>query len=264
VDSELSLLWWKDYPLARWQLNYRYFSVPAAVRLKAPPIVLTCRIDGPTPAVAKRLVDDALNTEAGGLKGDSYLDARGIKWARAADLSGGSYGGYDESLRELAGLFRQAGMTVTLDDRPDVFATGRCLNCGLYCGWYALESYNSALELQTGSIAIHLASFEAVSLRDRAQRWVPNLLLDGACATVGPVSEPYLIAFPKPATFFGFLLTGQYSLVECYWLSNHFTSWQMMLIGDPLYRPFAKHPRLKVGDVKQSPMGSEFPPRAGR
>jgi uncharacterized protein (TIGR03790 family) len=64
------------------------------------------------------------------------------------------------------------------------------------------------------------------------------LLEKGAAATVGPVSEPYLQAFPVPEVFFGLLVGGRVTLAECYALSIPFLSWQMVLIGDPLYRPF--------------------------
>jgi hypothetical protein len=40
-----------------------------------------------------------------------------------------------------------------------------------------------------------------------------------------------------PEVFFGCLCDGG-TLVECYTVSNPFWSWQMVLIGDPLYRPF--------------------------
>jgi uncharacterized protein (TIGR03790 family) len=261
VDSELAMLWWKDYRLFRWELNWRYFTIPAEERQRRPRIVMTCRLDGPTPAVARRLVDDALAAEAaGGLQGTAYVDARGIKWESAGDEVGGSYGGYDESLRELASLFQSVKVPTKLDDRQELFQPGSCPNTALYCGWYALDTYTPAFELQKGSIAVHLASGEAVSLRNpNPRRWVPNLLKDGAAVSLGPVAEPYLIAFPKPATFFGFLLAGD-TLVQSYWLSTHFTSWQIMLIGDPLYRPFGKTPKLKMSDVKQSPTRSRFPP----
>lgn len=64
------------------------------------------------------------------------------------------------------------------------------------------------------------------------------MLKDGIAATVGPVSEPYVSAFPIPEVFFGFLLDGYLSLVECYTISLPYLSWQMVLFGDPLYRPF--------------------------
>jgi uncharacterized protein (TIGR03790 family) len=64
------------------------------------------------------------------------------------------------------------------------------------------------------------------------------MLEKGAGATIGPVSEPYLQAFLIPDAFFGLLIDGRLTLAECYALSNPFWSWQMVLIGDPLYRPF--------------------------
>lgn len=262
VDSELSMMWFREYPLAKWQFNLRYFTVAESARSKLPKIVMTCRVDGPTPAVAKRIIEDAIKAEAaGGPEGFAYVDARGIQWDKK-DIVAGSYGGFDESLRELAKLFKALGFRTVLDNAEEVFAAGACPRAAMYYGWYALENYSPSLELMTGSIAIHAASFEAVSLRKKDKaRWVPSLLLEGACVTVGPVAEPYLIAFPKPATFFGFLLAG-HTVVESYWLSNPMTSWQMMVIGDPLYRPFGSKPKMASKDVKLSPEGSQFPPRA--
>ena len=50
-------------------------------------------------------------------------------------------------------------------------------------------------------------------------------------------------AFPVPEIFFGFLTEGVLTLAECYLVSLPFLSWEMVLIGDPLYRPFLKAPR---------------------
>lgn len=265
VDSELALMWIPKYSLTRWQLNLRYFTIPESNRLRAPKIVLTCRVDGPTPTVAKRLIEDALKAEAaGGPQGYAYVDAQGIAWNQATDIVAGSFGGFDEAMREVAALFRKVGFRTELENTKSLFPPGTCPRTALYCGWYSLAAYIPSCELMTGSIAYHVASFEAVSLREpNNKRWVPNLLQDGACVTIGPVAEPYLIAFPKPANFFGFLLAG-HTVVESYWLSTPFTSWQMMIIGDPLYRPFAKKPRMESKDVKLSPQGSQFPPPKGR
>ena len=64
------------------------------------------------------------------------------------------------------------------------------------------------------------------------------MLEEGAAAVLGPVNEPYVQAFPVPELFFRFLLDGYWTLSESYALSEPFLSWQMILIGDPLYRPF--------------------------
>jgi hypothetical protein len=65
------------------------------------------------------------------------------------------------------------------------------------------------------------------------------MLEKGIAATIGPVGEPYVQAFPVPEVFFGLLLEGKATLAECYASSSPFLSWRMVLIGDPLYKPFS-------------------------
>jgi uncharacterized protein (TIGR03790 family) len=259
VDSELALLWHEGYDLRRWQLNLLYFQVPEEARKGKPPMLMTCRLDGPSVALVKRIIDQAVETEAKGLQGKVYVDARGIKY-NPAD-GGFGYGGYDESMREMAKLLENEGkMSVILDDKPELFAPGSCPDCALYCGWYSLANYVDCCKFAPGAVAWHLASSEAVSLRDpKSKLWCKNLLEHGAAATLGPVAEPYTIGFPKPAEFFGTLVTGDYTLVETYWRTEMFASWMTVVIGDPLYNPYAKAPKLKISQVKPSPAGASFP-----
>jgi uncharacterized protein (TIGR03790 family) len=65
------------------------------------------------------------------------------------------------------------------------------------------------------------------------------MLADGVTATLGAVAEPYLHSFPRPSAFFVELFNGR-CLVEAYYYTKPFNSWQLVLIGDPLYRPFKK------------------------
>lgn len=262
VDSELMLLWWEGYPLARWMMNPLYWQFPDRARAGAPPVMMTARLDGPSPAIAKRLVQDAVEIEKhGGLTGKVYVDARGIPFDAEKDRAGTGYGGYDQSFREMAQILRdQAKMDVTLDDHETLFPIRSCFDCAIYAGWYAVQNYQECCKLRTGSIAWHLASFEAVSLRHPGRQWAGNLLIDGACATIGPVAEPYTIAFPKPAEFFSLLVTGKYTLVECYAQTTMLTSWMMVIVGDPLYNPFGKSPRLKSYEIQPSPRGSRLGP----
>jgi hypothetical protein len=285
VDSELALLWHEGYDLRRWQLNLLYFQVPDDLRKGKPPVVMTARLDGPhlairgaplgalgigarparlkgpNVALLQRLIDQAIEVEAKGLQGKVYVDARGIpfKFDTKGD-QGFGYGGYDESLREMAKLLRTgAKLDVTLDDKPELFAPYSCDDCALYCGWYSHARYVPCCRFAPGAVAYHIASSEAVSLRDpHAPYWCPNLLQDGVIATLGPVSEPYTVGFPKPAEFFGFLTTGEYTLVECYWKTELFASWMTVLVGDPLYNPYKKAPKLKPEQVKPSPEGGSF------
>jgi len=260
VDSELSLVWWDDYMLYRWvpnTLSWRVRANPAMLadvtpRQRQTPVMMTARIDGPTMTVARRIIDDAIAVEKTGLSGVAYLDARGLR-----DDQG--LAEYDESLRDLAGLLeRTAGFPVKLDNAPAVFAPGACPDAALYCGWYSLRQYVDAFDFVRGAVGYHLASFEAISIRSPLERgWVKGLLEDGVAATLGSVAEPYLHAFPRPVHFFGLLLTGRFTLAECYAYTADLNSWMMLLVGDPLYRPFAVNPRLTVEQV--FPLG-QIPP----
>jgi uncharacterized protein (TIGR03790 family) len=255
VDSELALLWYDRYELRRWQVNPLYFQVPAKAREGKPPVIMTCRLDGPRVELIKRLIDQAIAVEKKGLEGKVYVDARGNKYSPKGD-PGLGYGGYDESLREMARLLEQGHLPVVLDDKSELFAVGSCPECALYCGWYSHAKFVDCCRFVPGAVAYHIASSEAVSLRDpKAPFWCKNLLEKGAIATLGPVSEPYTIGFPKPAEMFGFLATGKYTLVECYWKTEMLASWMTVLVGDPLYNPFAKSPRLEVDQVRPSPKG---------
>ncbi len=266
VDSELMLLWWDSYPLHHWVYNPLYWQMPDAYRQANPPVLMTARLDGPNPEIAKRLVDDALAAERTGLSGKVYIDARGLEpYNPQADKYGTGYNAYDQSFRELTLLLaKDAKMEVKLDDQEALFLPGYCRDCALYCGWYALSNYTPCCKFVKGAVAWHLASLEAVSLRNPGKQWAGNLLRDGAAATLGPVAEPYAVGFPKPAEFFGFLVTGEFTLVEVYARTTLLTSWQMVLVGDPLYNPYAKAPKLQSWEVLPSPRGAAtFSPVGG-
>ena len=254
VDSELMCLWWPKYPLDRWIMNPHYFRASERYRNGVPPVLHTARLDGPTPEIAKRLVDDAMDVEAKGLDGLVCIDARGIRFDPRGQDTGTGYGGYDESMRETAKLLENAGCKTMLDDRQAVLSEGSAKGVALYCGWYSHGKFVDCCEYKKGAIAWHLASSEAVTLRKPDSTvWCPNLLKKGVAATIGPVAEPYTVGFPKPAEFFGFLATGEYTLVECYARSQLFCSWMTVLVGDPLYNPFKRNPKLKVSEVLPSP-----------
>lgn len=259
VDSELMLLWSPEYPLHRWVVNPLYFPLPDQLRRQMPPVVMTARLDGPTPDIAMRLVNDAVAVEERGLAGKVYIDARGAAFDVKQDVSGTGYGGYDQSFREAAELLKTAGLDVTLDNEDKLFPADSCPDCAIYTGWYSHASYIPSCKFNQGAVAWHLASSEAITLRDGESKvWCPNLLKDGAAVTIGPVAEPYTIGFPKPAEFFGHLATGEFTVVECYARTAMFASWMGVLVGDPLYNPFKQKPLLKKEDLRTSPVGADL------
>jgi uncharacterized protein (TIGR03790 family) len=231
VDSELSMVLFGNYELYRWQMN----------RLKDNPLglfsntLMVSRLDGPSFEIAKGLIDKAITAEKTGLRGIAYIDSRGI----IDDKNPYSYGHFDKSLRDLATLTRlRTGMTVKEERTEKLFEPNSCPQTAIYCGWYSLKKYVDAFDFVDGAIGYHISSLEAVDLRDpNSSQWCPAMLKDGVTATLGAVAEPYLHSFPEPKEFFLELFNGR-CLVEAYYQTNPFNSWQMVLIGDPMYRPF--------------------------
>ena len=233
VDSELSMVLFGDYELYRWQPN----ELKNSVLFLDSKTLMVCRLDGPSSEIARNLVDKAIIGEKLGLRGTAYIDSRGIP----DDKKPYSFGHFDESLRDLAALIKlRTTIPVKQESTERLFAPGECPYTFLYCGWYSLKNYVDAFDFVNGAIGYHISSWEAVDLRDpNSSQWCPAMLKDGITATLGAVAEPYLHAFPEPRAFFLELFNGR-CLVEAYYRTKPFNSWQLVLIGDPLYRPFKK------------------------
>ncbi len=243
-DSELSLLYWPAYSLFRWQPNALHYRLDRP-EAHFPRTLMVARLAAPSLVRVKEMVDAAIATEKQGLKGKFYIDARGIAYDKAAPKPG-SYGQYDQSLRDLAErLKNHTDLEVIDNNEAALFQPGDCPDTALYCGWYSLAKYVDAFDWAPGAVGYHIASSEATTLRKPgASVWCNAMLEDGITATLGPVHEPYLAAFPLPDDFFPLLLCGKYTLAEVYYRTKPFNSWAMTLVGDPLYTPFKNNPPL--------------------
>ncbi len=242
VDSELCTLFWPEYPTHGRVMN------PLAldpVPENAPRTLMVCRLDGPDAATVRRMIDDGISAEREGLRGRVYIDARSDGRGQTPTAR------FDADLVNLANMVEQhTDLEVVLETTGALFQPGQCPEAALYCGWYSLAKYIPAFEFVPGAVAVHVASSEAVWLRrEQSTLWCPALLREGAAATLGPVAEPYLQAFPPPSAFFSRLLTGRQTLIECFFSTLPSLSWMMTLIGDPLYNPFAARPALDPAHV---------------
>jgi uncharacterized protein (TIGR03790 family) len=237
VDSELSMVLFGPYELYRWQPNMlkNDFIRRGGVMGLDFKTLMVSRLDGPNYSVVKGLVDKAIAAEKTGLKGIAYIDSRGI--AHKKDL----FGSFDQSLLDLAMFIKlRTNMPVKEEQTEKLFEPNSCPQTAIYCGWYSLQKYVDAFDFVDGAVGYHISSWEAVDLRDpNSSQWCPAMLRDGITATLGAVAEPYLHSFPEPKAFFAELFDGK-CLVEAYYRTNPFNSWQLVLIGDPLYRPFKK------------------------
>ncbi len=239
VDSELALVRETDFPLSGWLPNPACLGY-GGKRLKHIPAsaLMVSRLDGPSPKIVRRMIEDCLRTEEKGLQGKkAYFDAR---WPDPGNTELSGYAFYDRSIHRAAGLVRKSGlMTVVLDETERLFQPGECPDAALYCGWYSLGKYVNAFTWAPGAVGYHIASSECTTLKKQNSTvWCKVMLEKGVGATIGPVGEPYVQAFPPPELFFQLLMDGRPTLVECFAMSSPFVSWKIILIGDPLYRPF--------------------------
>jgi uncharacterized protein (TIGR03790 family) len=231
VDSELSMVLFENYDLYRWQKN-ELKDMPLWLPSKT---LMVSRLDGPSVKIAEGLVDKALEAEKKGLSGNAYIDARGMKIT--GQPAPYSYEFFDKSLHLLADMLKKrTSMKVVVENTESLFPPGSCPKTAIYCGWYSVKKYIDAFDFVPGAVGFHIASFEAMDLRNaESTNWCPAMLVHGITATLGPVDEPYLMAFPEPDKFFAELLDGK-CLVEAFYRTNPYNSWQLILVGDPLYK----------------------------
>lgn len=240
VDNELALLPVFGLPKGGFVPNIFYDDQVDGIKQVGPDLalhlVLVTRLDGPTPADVRRMIDDTLNAEQNRLAGLAVVDTRGITDVKNGYISG------DIWLRHARDSLVHDGWDVKFDDQPDVLPdTDPCNQVALYLGWY----HNGAIgpwvtppnRFVPGAIAYHLHSFSATTVRSATVGWVGPLIAHGADATMGMVYEPYLELTPHEDIFARRLLQGDY-FAEAAYASERGLSWMLTVVGDPLYRPF--------------------------
>jgi uncharacterized protein (TIGR03790 family) len=202
VDSELALVLAPEYPLESWLPNPFFLGFRnQELLLKRNDVLIVSRLDGPSAEIVRRVIDDSIAAELNGLKGNACFDTR---WKNPEEeKTTSAYAFYDAALHKAAAHLAQHGqLPVVIDDRPELFAEGSCPDAALYSGWYSLGSYVDAFTWVPGSVGFHIASNECATLkRENSQVWCKRMLEEGAAATIGPVYEPYVQAFPPPDLF---------------------------------------------------------------
>jgi len=241
VDSELALL-----PLLEQHLqmagpwpNPAFGVTNSALLHPTNGILLVARLDGPGADIARGLLDKALAAEENGLWGRAYFDLRNITEP--------GYKMGDDWLRAAAQIARGTGFETVVDENGATFPPGFPMSqIAIYMGWYSEvicgPFAQPTVEFMPGAIAYHLHSFSAASIRG-TNHWVGPLLSKGATATMGCVYEPYLAFTPELNIFLGLLSFKSFTFGEAACASQRALSWQITVIGDPLYRPFGKNPK---------------------
>ncbi|HEY0083336.1 MAG TPA: TIGR03790 family protein, partial [Pyrinomonadaceae bacterium] len=196
------------------------------------------RLDAPSAALAKGLVDKAIAAETNGLRGRACFDRnRGMLSYAYADAG---YLEPDWNIYRAAEFTRERGMEVIEDSYEALIGTSpappRCDNAALYTGWYSLLQYNDAFTWAEGAIGLHLESAAANNPRG-GTGWVPNAIQRGLTVTAGSITEPFTEGQPRVDGVFRDLFQGA-NVGDALFRNTMWLKWHMMFLGDPLYRPY--------------------------
>ena len=229
VDAELAMIAMPAYPVAGFVGNPLFKNEKPSL-LEEQNVVKVARLDGPSINDAQGLIDNAILAEKHGLMGRAYIDENskhpmGARWLRAIGAEIEALG-YDLQVEKTNQTFSR----VSRFDAP-----------ALYFGWYHGNVngpfINPVFRFATGAIAVHIHSFSAATLRDSEKHWCGPLVARGAAATLGNVFEPFLHFSHHLDAFFHALARGE-TLGDAAYYALPALSWQAVLIGDPLYKPF--------------------------
>jgi uncharacterized protein (TIGR03790 family) len=235
VDSELATLGLFSRQIAGPLRNPYFQSFKTIGDLDNPVLLLVCRLDAPQAETVRRMIVDSIAAEKRGLWGRAYVDG--------AHETAAGYAVGDQWLAEIQVQLHKAGVPVVYDNSPAVFPDGYPMtDCALYYGWRTEKVTGpfaqTEFRFSPGAIAVHIHSFSAMTLRDPNANWVAPLLSHGAAASLGNVYEPYL-QFTAHLNIFNDHLLHGFTFAESAYSSIQVLSWMSVMVGDPLYRPYA-------------------------
>ena len=198
VDSELAVLGMFTQQISGAIKNFYFRAFAPIADAPLPTMLLVCRLDAATPRTVLSMIDTSIEVEKTGLWGFAYVDARNIT---SGVLKEG-----DDWMRQIRDDTMKHGIPCIFDNSPSLIPEHYPMrNAALYFGWYSEQVdgvfKNDQLRLAPGSIAVHIHSFSADSLRLPLRNWCAPLLERGAVATLGNVYEPYLSLTPNLGIF---------------------------------------------------------------
>jgi len=235
VDSEVAALGAFSDQISGALPNPYFQSYKAIAEVDLSAVLLVCRLDAPHVATVRRMITDAIETEKTGLWGRAYIDG--------AHHAPGGLGVGDQWLAGIRDQLHKVGVPLIYEDTPEIFPDSYPMtDCALYYGWYAGTVAGpftqSDFQFAPGAIAVHIHSFSASTLHDENANWAGPLVTKGAAATIGNVYEPYLQLTAHLDIFNDRLLHG-FTFAESAYMSMPTVSWMSVMVGDPLYRPYA-------------------------
>jgi uncharacterized protein (TIGR03790 family) len=243
VDSELAWLplIQNEQRLSGPMINRLYGTTNEALLSPTNGILLVARLDGPSADIAMGLVKKSIQAEQDGLWGRAYFDTRDITDHNSLYKLG------DDWMLDSAEICRGLGFDITVDTNAATFPADFPMSqIAIYAGWYTGDAdgpfAQPVVEFMPGAFAYHLHSYSAATIRSTTRSWCGPLLAKGATCTMGCVDEPSIQFTPNVAAFLARWALNRFTFGEAAWAAQPALSWQTTVIGDPLYRPFAKSP----------------------
>ena len=213
-------------------------------------IFLVSRLDAYTVDEAMRLIEKGASPQAGGKvvldQRDALVNRTGETWLELAAERLAAQG---------------LGEQVVLETTPKP-ARGITDVIG-YFSWGSTDPQNrvrtSGMSFAPGAIAAAFVGSDARTFREPSAAWIPtgdannrtswhegspeslvgDLIREGVTGAAGYVSQPFLNGTIRPQILFPAYAAG-FNLVEAFYLAMPFLSWQTIVIGDPLTRPFPR------------------------
>ncbi len=212
------------------------------VRTSCGGMMLVSRIEAPGLLAMKRMLDSARLGEQSAHAGKPFV---GTFYIDTHPKKSASWELYNRSMLMCAEMGKMLGNPAVIErteKRMETFDAGPAV---FYTGWYTLSSKINRGQNRwaPGAIAIEIHSGSArllkSSMKDKPTRnsYVAFFATQGVAGTYGAVREPYLDAYPKSHEVLTSLRAGL-TWAESFWANVPHHNWQMLLLGDPLYRPF--------------------------
>jgi hypothetical protein len=120
---------------------------------------------------------------------------------------------------------------------------------GAVLGTATFDWKASGSTILPGAICEHFTSFGGVMSQGAGQTPLSELLRFGAAGASGTVTEPYAIPMKFPSPMVQVHYARGCTLAEAFYQSV-LCPYQLLIVGDPLCRPWAKIPQVAVEGVK--------------
>jgi uncharacterized protein (TIGR03790 family) len=210
-----------------------YFNKDEAFSSEKFGMYLVTRLDGPSVATVKRLIDNSVAARPE--KGPFFFD-------QAANRDSEGYKVLNDALKTASDLLARRGFKTALE-QTGAFAAPTEPLAG-YVSWgsndanFDLAKYRR-LRFLPGAIAETFVSTSARTFipTDTGQSLITDLIAGGVTGVKGYVSEPYTFALARPEILFDRYTRG-YTLAESFYMASLVTNWKDVVIGDPLCNPY--------------------------